>query len=81
VIERARQILRNLRAAADEQGRPALAGGAGDPGGSASSGRRAAGVAAIRPVLEALRAIDPERDSAGCAGALSRLQAPREEAP
>jgi DNA mismatch repair protein MutS len=64
VIERARQILRNLEGGElDEQGRPRLAGGTGDPGGQL--GLFAAGPPPRDPreqeVLAALRELDPER--------------------
>jgi DNA mismatch repair protein MutS len=64
VIERARQILRNLEGGElDEQGRPRLAGGTGDPGGQL--GLFAAGPPPRDPreqeVLATLRELDPER--------------------
>jgi DNA mismatch repair protein MutS len=64
VIERAREILRNLEGGElDEQGRPRLAGGR--PGDAGQLGLFAAGAAPRDPheqaALAALRALDPER--------------------
>jgi DNA mismatch repair protein MutS len=78
VIERARQVLRNLEGGElDEQGRPRLAGGSGDPGGQL--GLFASGAPPPDPreqeVLAALRAIDPERTTPFEAlAALARLR-------
>ena len=79
VIERARQILRNLEGGElDEQGRPRLAGGAGDPG--RQLGLFQAGAPPRDPreqeVLAALRALEPERTTPlEALAALARLRA------
>jgi len=79
VIERAKEILRNLEGGElDEHGRPRLAGGAGDPG--RQLGLFATGAPPRDPreqeVLAALRALDPERTTPLAAlAALARLRA------
>jgi DNA mismatch repair protein MutS len=79
VIERARQILRNLEGGElDEQGRPRLAGGAGDPG--RQLGLFQAGAPPRDPreqeALAALRALEPERTTPlEALAALARLRA------
>jgi DNA mismatch repair protein MutS len=78
VIDRAKQILRNLEGGElDEQGRPRLAGGTGDPGGQL--GLFGAGAPPRDPreteVLAALRGLDPERTTPlEALAALARLK-------
>jgi DNA mismatch repair protein MutS len=81
VIERARQILRNLEGGElDEQGRPRLAGEAGDARGQLGLFEAGAAPAPApdpceQEVLAALRALEPERTTPlEALAALSRLK-------